>query len=129
MLNLFFIIYVSFVWVFCQIAKLSTGELTRGKALIFFMVIPFYVILDLLAGRVLQMTSNKKLALERRDGEGGEIPEEQADVEAGTSNYLVAAHKVIRFVLAVFTIGLAFWLLGFAPFEGVGVKAFFNIFG
>jgi len=128
-LNLFFIIYVFFVWVFSQITKLSTGELTRGKALIFFMVIPFYVILDLLAGRVLKMTPTKKLALEKKDGEGGEIPEEQAEVETGTGNYLIAARKVVRVVLAVFAISLIFWLWGFEmPFEGAVIKAFFNIF-
>jgi small-conductance mechanosensitive channel len=74
-------------------------------------------------------TTLGEAALEKKDGEGGEIPEEQAEVETGTGNYLIAARKVVRVVLAVFAISLIFWLWGFEmPFEGAVIKAFFNIF-
>jgi len=128
-LNLAFMIYVPVVWVFWQIQLLHGSDYIRAKALLSFLVVPFYFIFTRMGIIVLHTVFSKKpVTGNQQDRNEGEAFTEATDNGESRRKYLQAGGNVIRIVFAVFGIGFILRLWGIDPFHGKILEACFNIF-
>ncbi len=133
-LSLIFVIYVVFLWIFAQIGILTGEEKVREEALLSIMIVPLFVLLDMLGLQLLDLIFvkrpiSKQMAKSTEESaEGEEIEKEETETGTGISNYYRAARKVFRAVLIVLTVGffLRLWGIEGPLFQEVVLKAIFN---